>query len=177
MSPMLLWSIYTRQRCGKYEFTFFIHTNVALNDLCWQILFSSLDSAMAVSMLMVAGRFGAVVGSNVSSILLDSYCEYTFYVPGCLFGGKFRILSMNSHVFSSILRNLLFQWVQWTFLHFRSTHEKLTNFMHPIDYIFCKLLFLAAAFLVYLIPYQENQANKAKPRRTIDPRASVISYR
>lgn len=175
MSPMLLWSIYTRQRCGKYKFTLFNHKNITLDNLCWQIFFSSLDSAMAVSMLMVAGRFGAVVGSNVSSILLDSYCEYTFYVPGCLFGGKFCILPMNSHVFSSILRSLRFNESNGiTFLlNSRKTYQ-----FHSSHWIyFCNFLSLAAAFLVYLIPYQENQANKAKPRRTIDPRASVISYR
>lgn len=48
-----------------------------------------LYRAMAVNILMMTGRFGGVVGSNITSALLDDYCEYAFYVPGCLLAGEF----------------------------------------------------------------------------------------
>lgn len=49
----------------------------------------SLDSAMAMNILMLFGRFGGVVGSNIMSILLYDHCEYAFYLPGGLVAGRF----------------------------------------------------------------------------------------
>lgn len=44
---------------------------------------------MAVNMTLMVGRLGGVVGSNVTAILLDNYCEYAFYLPGCMAAGEF----------------------------------------------------------------------------------------
>lgn len=41
-----------------------------------------------MNILMMSGRFGGVVGSNITSVLLDSHCEYAFYLPGGLFAGE-----------------------------------------------------------------------------------------
>lgn len=44
---------------------------------------------MAVNVIMMFGRFGGVIGSNVTAILLENYCEYAFYLPGAVFSGEF----------------------------------------------------------------------------------------
>lgn len=44
---------------------------------------------MAVNMALMAGRLGGVVGSNITAILLDNYCEFAFYLPACMSAGEF----------------------------------------------------------------------------------------
>lgn len=43
---------------------------------------------MAVNMTLMAGRLGGIVGSNITAILLDDYCEYAFYLPGSMAAGE-----------------------------------------------------------------------------------------
>lgn len=132
---------------------------------------------MAVSMLMVAGRFGAVVGSNVTSFLLDSYCEYTFYVPGALFAGELPRRFLTSRQIPA--RRLPFfplQPIKIDGLNWSPSKSMDFTGAHQNRSLNCRisLVFSAAAFLVYLIPYQEN---RAKLNEAANPRASVISFR
>lgn len=61
---------------------------------------------MAVNILMMTGRFGGVVGANVTSILLYNHCEYAFYVPGCLIAGKRIFCYLNETLLVPILIKL-----------------------------------------------------------------------
>lgn len=46
------------------------------------------NRAMAISISLMFGRLGSVVGSNMVAFLLDDYCESTFYLSGSVLLGK-----------------------------------------------------------------------------------------
>lgn len=98
---------------------------------------------MAVNILMMCGRFGGVVGSNVTSMLLYDHCEYAFYLPGCLFAGEFFVLS-NARLI--VRKSGEGAW----FIVLTIRRECSCHFI------------AAAAFLVYLIPYNEKAKNDAR---------------
>lgn len=43
---------------------------------------------MALSISLMFGRLGGVAGSNAAALLLDNYCEATFYISGASLLGK-----------------------------------------------------------------------------------------
>lgn len=42
--------------------------------------YNCLSRAMAICISLMVGRFGSVVGSNITGILLESHCNFTFYI-------------------------------------------------------------------------------------------------
>lgn len=47
---------------------------------------------MALSISLMFARFGGVAGSNAAALLLDNYCETTFYLSGSVVTGGMTIL-------------------------------------------------------------------------------------
>lgn len=43
---------------------------------------------MALSLSLMSGRLGSVMGSNINGILLDSHCDYSFLMPTILLSGS-----------------------------------------------------------------------------------------
>jgi hypothetical protein len=39
---------------------------------------------MAVSITLMTGRLGSIVGSNVVGVMIKNYCEYTWLIPAIL---------------------------------------------------------------------------------------------
>lgn len=48
---------------------------------------------MAISISLMFGRLGAVSGSNAAALLLDDYCEMSFYLSGSILIGNFSVYS------------------------------------------------------------------------------------
>lgn len=66
-------------------------------------LFPTNYRAMATSFILMCGRIGGVIGSNIVGVLLENFCPWIFY----LFAGI--IISMSSHSFFDFFFPLLFR--------------------------------------------------------------------
>lgn len=181
MLLVLSWSNYIRRHYGKLGI---FYSNCTRKDMKYIYITSLFDwfvRAMAVNILMVAGRFGGVVGSNVTAILVDSYCEYAFYVPGCLFTGKIRFFrflstqskknSMNLHVPTLPIDSRFLKNCTWIIRQFLREFEIIRIYRATKISIFS---FPVVAFLVFLIPYKENSLRSNKVS-TSNSRASENS--
>lgn len=47
---------------------------------------------MAVSISMMFGRMGSIVGSNLVGVILESNCSFTFYLYSGFILGKFALI-------------------------------------------------------------------------------------
>lgn len=54
-------------------------------------MFSLNWRAMAISISLMFGRMGCVIGANTVALLLDDNCETSFYLSGSILIGKFLI--------------------------------------------------------------------------------------
>lgn len=71
--------------------------------------FSTSNRATSICVALMFGRLGSVIGSNVSAILLNSYCEGAFYLSGSTLIGKF-IISNRIYQFLHNLRLVRCMW-------------------------------------------------------------------
>uniref|UniRef100_A0A1Y9G865 Major facilitator superfamily (MFS) profile domain-containing protein n=1 Tax=Anopheles albimanus TaxID=7167 RepID=A0A1Y9G865_ANOAL len=55
---------------------------ISVVNACTVDLFPTNLRAMAVCISLMFGRLGSVVGANIVGVLLDSYCELTFWISG-----------------------------------------------------------------------------------------------
>lgn len=94
------------------------------------------NRATSVCIALMFGRLGSVIGSNVSAILLDYYCEAAFYSSG------FTLIGISSHS-----RNY---WTIWFFIALfalcvskwtKITNVKLTNFFFAFSSVCCLDIF------------------------------------
>lgn len=61
-----------------------------------QLIFKYFSRAMAVSIIMLFGRLGSAFGTNIIAYLLDSHCQYAFYMSGISLIGKIELnISLN----------------------------------------------------------------------------------
>lgn len=60
-----------------------IHYSFEMNALDWLLVFNFIPNrAMAVSISLMFGRLGCVLGANVSALFIESHCELVFYLFG-----------------------------------------------------------------------------------------------
>lgn len=54
-------------------------------------LFPTHVRAMAVCIILMCGRFGTTLGSNIVGVFIETHCELTFAVFSCVVIGKILV--------------------------------------------------------------------------------------
>lgn len=118
---------------------------------------------MSLCFSLMFARLGAVVGANVTSLLLKSHCQLLFGLSGSLLIGKqFKKNNIN---FSKTKTQIL-----------NTSHHKMMIIIYKNSYKNVFISFVVAGVLSYFIPKIHQKMEDPKEIMN-EPRASIFSAR